>query len=1041
MTLAQTLPAAPRLYQLDPTLVASVDDLEGLCRHVAALGFDGVLVPVAAPSRPHPLDAEALLDALSAAELVAFREIDTAEGAAADALAETWIARGGRGLLCRAAPLRDPADWQARLADWRERAPGLYIVAEALATPLDVVHGLAVAGFDGVIDSSFWWNGHDRWLLDQEPVIRRVGRTVALTEDIGGARLIDEAVPMPASADPARRYRAVYLRAVGLADGLVMRMGFEYGASAAATDWAEVRARAPFDLTAFVAAANRLKADHPALREGGRLQRVSAPNARIAALLRFAGGSPAAASEAAFVVLNPDPSQTDGLAVPGLVTAAGGRFEAIEDVTPASEPLPFDPERPLTLEPMDVRIFASRPAAAKRRRAPSPRASQKRLEELAAARVAIEAVTPQLDGGRFPVKRVVGDILEVEADILMDGHDKLAAELLLKAVDDGTWRRVPMHPIDNDRWGGRIALTRNTRYVYTIEAWFDVFATWRLEITKKHGAGVPIGLELEEGRQLVAATAAAATGEAKAGLDALLADLEARPRDEGYQLARLLDEETAELMRAADLKRNLTRYPEELEVVVDRTLAAVAAWYELFPRSMSDDPERHGTFDDVIAKLPYVRDMGFDVLYFPPIHPIGRKNRKGRNNSLTAQPGDPGSPYAIGGAEGGHDALHPELGTFEDFHRLIEAAHAHGLEIAIDFAIQCSPDHPWIAEHPDWFDWRPDGSLRYAENPPKKYEDISNVSFYREGALPSLWVALRDVVLFWVGHGVKIFRVDNPHTKPLPFWEWLIGEVQASHPDTVFLSEAFTRPKMMKRLAKLGFTQSYSYFTWRNHKLELQEYLSELTRDEPKEHMRPNFFVNTPDINPVYLQTSGRAGFQVRAVLAATLSTLWGVYSGFELTEGRPLPGKEEYLDSEKYEIKAWDWNRPGNIREDIRLLNTIRRENPAFWSFTNLEFHEAWNDKVMVYSKVTPTLDNAVMVAVNLDPHTAQGCQFEVPLWKFGLADDASIDVEDLVTGARFTWNGKVQHLWLDPRERPYAIWRLVPPGLVAAAPAPRNV
>ncbi|TVQ34726.1 MAG: alpha-1,4-glucan--maltose-1-phosphate maltosyltransferase [Geminicoccaceae bacterium] len=1035
MTANQAGRPALRCYEIDTRLAPAPDDWSGHLRRIVKMGFDAVIVPDQ-PAMADQAACGAFLAAAKAAGLHAFSSLPAGDLGTVAERGEAWLARGGTGCLVRSAQRIDPADWRAVLQVWRGREPGVYVVAEALGAAVDVLQGLATAGFDAVFDSSFWWNGHDRWFLDQEPVLRSIGHPIALTEDIGGERLIDRLHGEAAEAIE-RRYRAVYVRAVGLSDGLVMRMGFEYGAASWAGDWTALTQSAPFDLTRFITAANRVKAGHAALGSGARLRRVSAPNARIAAFLRFDSGSPARAQEAAFVVLNPDPSQSDGLAVPGLVTAAGGRFEAITDITPEAPPLTFRPDAPLTLEPLAVRLFASPAAALHKKRPPSARASEKRLLELAASRVAIERVSPELDGGRFPIKRVVGDVLEVEADILMDGHDKLAAALLYKAADEADWHRVPMHFVDNDRWAGRIPLTRNCRYRYTVEAWFDVFATWRLEVSKKHGAGVPIALELEEGRQLVARTAARAEGEAKAALEALLAELQARVDDEGFQLARFLAADTEALMQAADLKVNRTVFERELEVIVDRTIAAVAAWYELFPRSMSDDPMRHGTFDDVIEKLPYVRDMGFDVLYFPPIHPIGQKNRKGRNNSLTAQPGDPGSPYAIGSHEGGHDALHSELGSFEDFERLVEAAHAHGLEIAIDFAIQCSPDHPWIEQHPDWFDWRPDGSLRYAENPPKKYEDISNVAFYREGALPSLWQALRDVVLFWVKHGVKIFRVDNPHTKPLPFWEWLIHEVQLQHPDTVFLSEAFTRPKMMKRLAKLGFTQSYSYFTWRNTKAELQDYLIELTQDEPKEHMRPNFFVNTPDINPVYLQTSGRAGFQVRAVLASTLSTLWGVYSGFELTEGRPLPGKEEYLDSEKYEIKAWDWNRIGHIREDIRLLNTIRRENPAFWSFTNLTFHEAWNDQVMVYSKITPSLDNAVLIAVNLDPHVAQGCQFEVPLWQFGLHDDASIDVEDLVTGARFTWHGKVQHLWLDPRERPYAIWRLVPPGLVAAAPA----
>jgi starch synthase (maltosyl-transferring) len=423
-----------------------------------------------------------------------------------------------------------------------------------------------------------------------------------------------------------------------------------------------------------------------------------------------------------------------------------------------------------------------------------------------------------------------------------------------------------------------------------------------------------------------------------------------------------------------------------------------------------------------------VRDLGFDVLYFPPVHPIGRTNRKGRNNSLTPTPTDPGSPYAIGSEEGGHVAIHSELGTFADFERLVKAAKAHGLEIALDFAIQCSPDHPWIKEHPEWFDWRPDGTIKFAENPPKKYEDIVNVHFYRD-ALPSIWFALRDVVLFWAGKGVRIFRVDNPHTKPFPFWEWMIGQVRGRHPDVIFLSEAFTRPKPMKRLAKIGFTQSYTYFTWRNTKQELVDYLTELTQSEMHEYFRPNFFVNTPDINPVYLQTSGRAGFQTRLILAATLAGNYGVYNGFELCEGRPMPGKEEYLDSEKYEIRVWDWDREGNIKADIALVNRLRRAHPALQAFTNTKFYNAWNDNILYYGKATPDLDDFLLFAVNLDPHNVQSAHFEVPLWEFGLPDDASIQVEDLVTRKRFTWSGKVQHMLLDPNERPYAIWRLIKP------------
>jgi starch synthase (maltosyl-transferring) len=653
------------------------------------------------------------------------------------------------------------------------------------------------------------------------------------------------------------------------------------------------------------------------------------------------------------------------------------------------------------------------------------------LGSLAASRVAIENVSPEIDGGRFSAKAAVGDLFTVEADIFCDGHDKIDAALLLRRSDEEAWRETPMVFFDNDRWRGAALVDDNTRYRYTLIAWRDLFASWRDEVSKKHGAGLPIALELTEGRNLLDRALREGDRLGKADKNALrqvLTKLDAADQD-GERLALLLSRETAELMKRGGIRTNLTHYARELDLVVDRKRAAFSAWYELMPRSMSDDPHRHGDFDDVIKKLPYVRELGFDVLYFPPIHPIGRTHRKGKNNSLKAGPDDPGSPYAIGSEEGGHDAIHAELGTFEDLARLIEEAGRHGLEIALDFAIQCSPDHPWIKKHPEWFDWRPDGSIKFAENPPKKYEDIVNVHFYRE-ALPSLWYAWRDVVLFWVEKGVRIFRVDNPHTKPFPFWEWLIGGVQDKHPDVIFLSEAFTRPKVMKRLAKLGFTQSYSYFTWRNTKLELTQYLTELTQTECRRFMRPNFFVNTPDINPYFLQTSGRPGFRIRFVLAATLGGNYGVYSGFELCESEPVPGKEEYLNSEKYEIKAWDWDRPEHIRPDIRLVNRLRREHPALQDFTNLAFYNAWNDNILYYGKRTPAKDDFLLFAVNLDPQHAQSAHFEVPLWEFGLPDEAAIEAEDLLTDTRFTWFGKVQHMTLDPQTRPYAIWSLNPAG-----------
>ncbi len=669
--------------------------------------------------------------------------------------------------------------------------------------------------------------------------------------------------------------------------------------------------------------------------------------------------------------------------------------------------------------------------AAPASRSASGRASLERLRRLAESRVVIEGVSPEIDCGRFPVKRIVGDSLDVEADIFCDGHDKIDAALLYRREHGKTWREEPMTVLVNDRWRAAFPLYENCRYVYTIIAWRDLFATWRDEVTKKYQAGKPVALELTEGRLLIERTLSESDRlgpSARKHLEKLIEAL-GEDRPESERLERLMAAETEALMRRCGLRTNLTTYGKELQVVADRPAAAFSAWYEMMPRSQSGDARRHGTFDDVIRRLPYVRDLGFDVLYFPPIHPIGQTNRKGRNNTLTPKPGDPGSVYAIGSEAGGHQAIHPELGTIADFQRLVAAAHEYGLEIALDFAIQCSPDHPWIKEHPEWFDWRPDGTIKFAENPPKKYEDIVNVHFYGD-SLPSLWIELRDVVLFWVSQGVKIFRVDNPHTKPIPFWEWMIADVNSRHPDVIFLAEAFTRPKMMRKLAKIGFQQSYTYFTWRNTKHELMEYMTELAHSPMSEYYRPNFFANTPDINPRYLQTSGRAGFVVRGTLAATLSSVYGIYNGFELCEGTPIPGKEEYLDSEKYELKAWDYDRPGNIADHIRRLNRIRRENPALWDFRNILFLNAWNDQILAYARMTKEKDNCILVLVNLDPHNRQECTYEVPLWEFGLPDHGSIDAEDLLAGGRLTLRGKTHRIALDPEQRPVVIWRLIPPG-----------
>ncbi|MCY7259798.1 alpha-1,4-glucan--maltose-1-phosphate maltosyltransferase [Pseudomonas protegens] len=639
-------------------------------------------------------------------------------------------------------------------------------------------------------------------------------------------------------------------------------------------------------------------------------------------------------------------------------------------------------------------------------------------------RIAIENTRPVLDGGQFAVKAVAGQQVEVTCKVFADGHDKLAVRVRWREEQQDAWSSQALEDQGNDGWLGRFPVPTVGRYRFCIEAWIDQFASFCYELEKKHRAGVPVSLELQEGRTSVQQAAERSEGPLRERLLALQQQLAGLLETE--QVALFLKDSSARLMAEADHRPYLSLSPE-YPLDVERVQAQFASWYELFPRSITEHPSRHGTFNDVHSRLSMIHDMGFDVLYFPPIHPIGRSHRKGRNNALTAAPGDPGSPYAIGSEEGGHEAIHPQLGSLDDFRRLVAAAADHGLEIALDFAIQCSQDHPWLKQHPGWFNWRPDGTIKYAENPPKKYQDIVNLDFYAADAIPSLWLELRDIVIGWVEEGVKTFRVDNPHTKPLPFWQWLIGDVRRQYPEVIFLAEAFTTPAMMARLGKVGYTQSYTYFTWRNTKSELASYFSELNQSPWRECFRPNFFVNTPDINPAFLHDSGRPGFLIRAVLASMGSGLWGMYSGFELCESAPVPGKEEYLDSEKYEIRPRDFNAAGNIIAEIAQLNRIRRQNPALHSHLGLKLYNAWNDQILYFGKRNAEGDNFVLVAVSLDPFNAQEAHFELPLWELGLADDAATQGEDLMNGHRWTWYGKTQFMRLEPAQ-PFGIWRITP-------------
>jgi starch synthase (maltosyl-transferring) len=642
------------------------------------------------------------------------------------------------------------------------------------------------------------------------------------------------------------------------------------------------------------------------------------------------------------------------------------------------------------------------------------------------SRVVVEAVEPEIDAGRFPIKRTVGEEVAVTADAFADGHEVLAAVVRHRPAA-GEWAEVPMTPLVKDRWTATFVVSEPGWHEYTVQAWIDRFAGWRRDLAKKTDAGQDVTSDLLEGAELIRQTARRATADA----DRLRAAADALTRGEPSNRVRTaLDPALAEVVAGhADRSWSVT-YDRVLKVWVDRELARFGAWYELFPRSCADEPGRHGTFKDVEKRLPYVAGMGFDVLYLPPIHPIGRAFRKGANNSLTAGPDDPGSPWAIGGPEGGHKAVDPRLGTLADFDSLVKVADIHGIEIALDIAFQCSPDHPYVREHPQWFRHRPDGTIKYAENPPKKYQDIYPLDFECDD-WQGLWNELLSVFLFWADRGVRVFRVDNPHTKPFRFWEWLIANVQAKYPDAVFLSEAFTRPKVMRHLAKLGFTQSYTYFTWRNTRHELTEYLTELTQTTVREYLRPNLFANTPDILNEYLQHGGPAAFRVRLILAATLGASYGIYGPpFENCVGTPVkPGSEEYLDSEKYQLRHWDWSAPNPVYDLIARMNQVRRQNPALQSDHRLRFYPTDNDRLLFYGKTTPDLSNAILVAVNLDPHHTQSGWVRVPVEEVGLRPHSSYEVQDLLTGVYYLWHGETNFVSLDPGATAH-VFRLWPRG-----------
>ncbi|MGE0062042.1 MAG: alpha-1,4-glucan--maltose-1-phosphate maltosyltransferase [Xanthobacteraceae bacterium] len=629
-------------------------------------------------------------------------------------------------------------------------------------------------------------------------------------------------------------------------------------------------------------------------------------------------------------------------------------------------------------------------------------------------RFLIENIFPAVDGGRYPVKRIAGEAVAIWADIFRDGHDQIRAALRWRRENANAWQIADMQLHSNDRFTASFVPPEPGRYLFQIEAWTDRFASWRKGALLKKQAGQDISLELREGLAL-ARSLMPNGGTANAAVTAAIDNFNRNPE-------ALLSDDLGGAMAQTEVRTDLSR-SATIPLLVEREKARASAWYEMVPRSQSSVPGQHGTFEDCIARVPEIAALGFDVLYLTPIHPIGRTNRKGRNNSLTAEPGDPGSFYAVGDATGGHDAVHPQLGNLADFRRLVDACRTHGMEVALDIAVQCSPDHPWLTQHPEWFKRRPDGSIKFAENPPKKYEDIVNPDFSAAERI-ALWQALRDVLLFWVEQGVEIFRIDNPHTKPLPFWEWVIHEVHQRNANVIFLSEAFTRPKLMKALAKLGFSQSYSYFTWRTTKQELQEYLSELIGYPEREYFRPNFFVTTPDILPVQLQTGETWLFKSRVALAALLSSNYGIYNGFELIEHEPLPGREEYLNSDKYEIRTRDWNKPGNIKPYLAMLNRLRREHAALRQTDNLRFLQVEDDGVIGFIKEAVDGSDGVAGAIAITPNARE---FWLHFGDAQIGGRPVVAIENLLTGEfrRLEWGGT--RLRIDPQVDPALLFRCV--------------
>ncbi len=641
-------------------------------------------------------------------------------------------------------------------------------------------------------------------------------------------------------------------------------------------------------------------------------------------------------------------------------------------------------------------------------------------------RVVIEGVWPEIDGGRFAAKRVVGEKFVVQADVFGDGHDEVTALLLYRHHSEDQWHKTPMRPLGNDRWEGFFVPQEIGAYLYTLAGRVDHFETWKHDLAKKLDAGRDLKVDILIGVAMIEG-AAERGGEDGEKLLGYAERLKETP-DDPSALAVASEELLGELMAIHHDPKLVTHYDKELRLTVDRERALFSAWYEFFPRSVCSDGDGHGTFAECEKLLPEIARMGFDIVYFPPIHPIGLTFRKGKNNSTTAVEGDPGSPWAIGAPDGGHKDVHPELGSVEDFEKFITAAAGYGIEVAMDIAFQASPDHPYVREHAAWFRWRPDGTVQYAENPPKKYQDIIPFDF-ESPEWRTMWSELTDVFRFWIERGITVFRVDNPHTKAFGFWEWAIGEIKRDYPEVIFLSEAFTRPKVMYRLAKLGFSQSYTYFSWRNTAAEMEQYLKELTRAPVRDFFRPNFWPNTPDILPEFLQYGGKPAFVIRFILASTLSASYGIYGPpFELFVHQAVPGKEEYLDSEKYEVRCWDWDDPRHMRDLIAAVNAVRRENPALQSTWNVRFCRCENDNILAYIKATEDRSNILLVTVSFDPFKAQSGRVRLPLDELGIVPGHPFLVHDLLSGENSIWHGEWNEIELSPHAMPARIFRLRP-------------